>query len=331
MEINNFGFTNFSFDRNIINERIKSKITLTDFLGLMIALGFAFIFLWNMSHYNIGAVDIIHSYLPAGSGDYTEFRYHYWIVPIFRILAKLPFLLGYGIWMVLNIIGVFIATRIFGGNPILSLASYQLLYVLYYGQITGLLAFGLALAWWAMSNKRWYLAGTGFLIAATKPQVGLILGLMLLLLADVSWKERAKILIFPTAISFLTLIIWPNWPLTVLLTLIDNPLNTNGNISLWQWIGPWSLLLFLPAIFLPLKAKEKIFLNFSAFMLSFPYFQHTGLLILFCFPVGLLPILGYLGILRPVIGWDALKLMFVIPLTLYLILVIKLLLNRKKL
>ena len=323
MNIFDIKLEDFSFDQELINQRIRRKISIGEYFGLLIALGFTFIFIWNSYHYKIGAVDLIHSYLPAGRGDFSEFRYPYWIVPVFQILEELPFLFGYGIWMVLNIFCVLFATRVFGGKPILALASYQMLYVLYYGQITGLLVFGLAIAWWGMSNKRFYIAGFGLLLSATKPQVGLIMGLLLFLFADVTWTERAKILIVPIIISAISIIIWPGWPQDVILTLINNPLNTNGDFSLWQWIGFWSLLLYLPVLIIPFSGTQKLLMIFITFILSFPYFQHTGLLILFCLPIGWIPLLGYIGVLRSVIGWTALKLIVVLPLVLYLYLIIQ--------
>jgi hypothetical protein len=323
MKIIDLELDNFTFDKDILNQRIRGKITRNEYIGLLIALGFAFIFAWNLYHYQIGAVDLIYSYLPAGRGDFSEFRYPYWIVPVFQILENIPLIYSYGIWMVLNIMGVFFATRIFGGKPILVLSSYQLLYALYYGQITGILVFGLAIAWWGVANNKWHLAGAGLLIAATKPQVGVIMGLLLLLFAEISWRERFKTLIVPVVTLLGSLFFWPRWPQELVLVLINNPLNTNGDLSLWQWIGFWSLLLYIPVFLIPIKGNQKLILIFVTFLLTFPYFQHTGLIILYCFPLGWLPILGYIGLLLLTLEWTALKLIVIMPLVLYLYLLIQ--------
>jgi hypothetical protein len=329
MKIIDLELDNFTFDKDILNQRIRGRITRNEFIGLLIAFGFAFIFVWNLYHYEIGAVDLIYSYLPAARGDFSEFRYPYWIVPVFQILEHMPLVYAYGIWMALNILGVLFATRIFGGRPILVLSSYQLLYALYYGQITGILVFGLAIAWWGMANKRWHITGAGLVIAATKPQVGLVMGLLLLLFAEISWLERLKTLLVPTLILVGSLLIWPGWPIDLLMVLNNNPLNTNGDLSLWQWIGAWSLLLYLPVFIIPIKGSQKLFLIFVTFMLTFPYFQHTGLIILFCFPFGWLPVFGHVGILLLAIEWTALKLVVLVPLGLYFALIIHTFLQNK--
>ena len=140
--------------------------------------------------------------LPAcWQGDTSELFYGYWIKPVFWALAKLPQTVSFMLWSLINLTSVLFASRVLGGKSWLALFSYQMIYVLFYGQITGLILGGLALAWLGMTERRPHLAGMGFLIAAVKPQY-LIICLILRLMGNISWKERLLALTVPSLASF---------------------------------------------------------------------------------------------------------------------------------
>jgi hypothetical protein len=57
--------------------------------------------------------------------------------------------------------------------------------------------------------------------------------------------------------------------------------------------------------------------------LGLPYFQQTDLLALYVLPIGWLPVLlGNLGYLFFSIYWDALQMLFIVPMVVYLSLII---------
>jgi len=235
------------------------------------------------------------------------------------LLAKLPLLVGYILWGTFNIFGYFFAVRVFGGRSLAALLSFQLFYVLYFGQITGLILAGLALFWWGAVNHKLEAAGVGLLLAVTKYQLGLPLALFLWASADLSWRERFRCLAIPAIVTILSLFIWPRWPLISMNTILTNPPNDLGSISLWRWIGPWALLLLLPPLILRRPLSQRLVMFAAAVSLSVPYFQQTDLLLLFAMPVGWLALLGNLGYpLMFLWSWNGLPGLAIVPASIYL-------------
>ncbi len=155
------------------NERILEKPTIQEWLGVCFCIGITIVFTFLISRKSISPPDLL-VYLQAEKAP--DYYYAYWCNPIFHLIALLPLSWAYLIWNIFNLAGIIWARRVFGGHPILVFFSYQLLSSLYYGQISGLLAGGLALFWWACVNRKFSLAGLGLLIALSKYQVGLLLG-----------------------------------------------------------------------------------------------------------------------------------------------------------
>lgn len=304
---------------SVIDQRIRQKLSTWEIFSISICICLSFIFAWYYTQGYSTPYDY-STYLQAGFGDLSIHYYAFWILPIFRVLAALPPALGFVIWNMANIGGVFYAARVFGGRIPLILLSYQMMYVLYYGQIIGILIGALALFYWALKHRRFYLAGLCFLIACTKPQFGCTFGLVILFLLKLKWGEWLKILIVPVIISIFSLIVYPLWPLESLMIISTRPPNSLGNISLWQWIGPFALLLWIPPVTLPLSFRSRFIALSATIALTMPYFQQTDLLMLFVLPTGLLSLLGNLGyVLYWEYGPGSLKVLVIVPLTLYVV------------
>lgn len=307
-------FQSFSLDKQHIAGRVRARISVWEFFAVLIAIAMVFIFVWLMR---------IGKGYPVDFQYYMEdetsplFFYGYWILPIFNVLKSLPFETAYVIWCLINIFSLLFAVRVFGGKPILVLLSYQLFSTLYYGQLSGVLAGGLALCWWGISSKKWHLAGLGFLIALTKYQVGLTMGLLLIWYAGVSKREFLKIMIVPFLIFLLTLIPYPNWPFEIL-NKLSNFEYVHLGITLWYFIGAWSLLFWLPALLLPMSRSERFLSLFSLCAFAVPYFSQIDLLTLISFPIGFIPLLGNLGYLFTFFRADAIRLLVIVPLLCYL-------------
>jgi len=195
--------------------------------------------------------------------------------------------------------------------------SYQVFAILYYGQISGLLAGGLALCWWGIAHDRWNLAGLGLLIAVTKFQVGLFLGGILIWYAGVSWRHFWRMMVVPVVIGIISLFLYPFWPLELLNKLIAFP-NMHLGITFWNYIGAWSLLFWIPALFLPLSKPERFLSLFALIIFAVPYYLQFDLITLFTFPISWLPGLGYLGFLFPFFGLAVIRILVIIPILLYL-------------
>ncbi len=307
----------FSTIPDEIDSRLRARLTLWE----LFSLGFAFcmigIFVWV--HYHSGSVPFDYSvYIKTAHGDLVEYYYADWALPLFWPLAKLPFLVGYFIWGIAGVLCVFFAARVFGGNVALVLLAYQMLYVLFFGQIAGILVGGLALAWWAMAQRRWNVAGVGFLIACIKFQIGMTFGLLLWLAADITWRQRLRVLLLPTVIVIMSLVIYPLWPLNLLARIQYYPPNELGSISFWRWFGPIALLFWIPPLLLSLPPKNRLLALAATWTLTLPYFQQTDLLSLFVLPVGWLPVLlGNLGYLYFKYQSGVFQLLVIVPLLIY--------------
>lgn len=309
---------NFSFDPDVINARLFKKIDLWEFgaiaFSITILIGFIII---QPSHL---AYDF-NNYLKTASDYYENYYYAYWFNPVFELFAILPFFVSFFIWNIVSIIGVFLAARIFGGNSTLALVSYQMCYILFQGQIMGWIIGALAFFWWGMSHRKWFLAGVFLLIASTKFQSGLVVALILWLLADITWKNRVQIVFIPLIAALVSLLVYPSWPLHLLSLIERNPPINFGSISLWQWIGPFALILWVPPLILRIPKDQRMIALISTTSLGLPYFQQTDLIELFVFPIGWFPIVGNIGYISILIGVNALKILAIIPLMIYLLII----------
>lgn len=299
-----------------MDHRLRSRPTPWELSALVLALSMSGVFAWI--HAQSGGLPYDYdAYISAGQGNLLQHYYMDWILPLYWLFARIPMPWGYLLWSILGILCVYFAARVFGGNTVLVVLSYQMFYVLFLGQITGILIGGLALAWWAMAHKRWYVAGLGFLIAFTKVQIG-ALGLLLWLLADISWKQRLRSLLVPVLASIVLFVINPSWPLDMVARLQRfSPIDW-ASISLWRWIGPAALLFWLPPLLLPLGRPERFLALMAACPLALPYFQQADLLALFVLPIGWLPVLlGNLGYLFVLFQYEVLALLWIVPLVTY--------------
>lgn len=305
-----------------ISQRLRARISPWEFFALLLVLSLLGAFVWINASLNILPNDF-YQYIRTAIGDFRGYYYAYWILPVFALLAKLPALTAYAIWGAINILCVFFASRVFSGRTPLVLLSFQMLYVVFIGQIVGVILAGLALLWWGLSRRRWALAGLGLAIACTKYHVGIMIGMMLILIADISWRERMRVLVVPAIVLALSLVVYPMWPMEVLSNLRTSPANDWGSISLWRWIGPYALILWIPPLLLPLSRPQRLVGLIATTALTLPYFQQTDLLTLFVLPIGwIYVLLGNLGYMFFITYWDGLQLLVLVPILIYLSIII---------
>jgi hypothetical protein len=311
-------FGAITLDAEEIRRRLIRRPSLGEVFAFAFGLAMAGVFIWL---HQLGRVVLydFDIYYHTASGNFANYYYAYWINPVFSLLAIFPFYAAYVIWVALSLGGVFFAARIFGSNTALIMLTYQMLYSVYYGQITGALAGGLGLMWFGLARRYWWLAGLGILIAGTKFQSGLIFAGLLLLYADIDWTTRLKTLIVPLIVFGLSLIIYPMWPLHLFQYLKSNPANSDGSMSLWRWFGPISLVVLIPAFVFRMPRPQRFLLLMAAVPLAIPYFQQADLLSLLVLPVGWLAILGgNIGFSYLFLGHTGLQVLFIVPLGLYI-------------
>lgn len=301
-----------------MRDRLRRRPTRAEALALALNLAALAIFLWLDIRLDYRPFDY-NVYIQTAQGNLRQFYYADWSRPFFWLWAKIPFYWGFAIWSLLNIASLFWAARVLGGRASLALLTFQVFYGLFLGQIVGLLVGALALGWWALAHRRWNLAGLAFWIASTKFQIGLPYGLLLLLAAEIGWRERLRVLVLPTMLTLASLIIFPAWPLSLWARIQACAPYDWGSISLWRWLGAWALLMALPLLFLPCSRLQRFLGWAAAIPLMAPYFQQADLPVLYVLPIGWLPwLFGNLGFLFFRYYFDALSRLWVVPLSLYL-------------
>ena len=274
--------------------RLLKRPSIGEAFGIGLAVSFVGIALWLQLTGAGGAKDFA-VYMRTTQGDYLDFYYGYWIVPLFSLLGLLPSPLDYAVWMIINLAGLWFAARVFGGRPGLVLCSYPAFFMLYWGQISGLLLGSLALCWWALLHRKWVWAGLGLILACSKYQVGVPLSLILLFCAGVPWKQLPKIALIPTAAVLLSLIIYPLWPIQILERFAAHPPVSDWSITLWRLAGPASLLLWIPPLVLPMPRHQRMLALVATTCLAQPYFLMGDLMALFIFPVEAIALASWLG------------------------------------
>ncbi len=259
------------------------------------------------------------NYLRGAQGDFTHYYYAYWLLPLFQALSLLPFWIAFIIWNLLNGIGIWLAGRTFKRDVFWLLIGYQALYTFFQGNITGFTAGSLSLFWVFLRRKRWALAGVFLTLVMTKFQTGIPLGLLLWWFAPYPWKEKLRVFIPVLLIALVSLAIYGFWPLQIVQSLRNAPPDAQGNITLWQWIGPWALLLPLMAWLVFYKMPSlRIVAWIASIFLAQPYLQQNDLLLLFLFTPSIFPILGNLGYILALFDFGYLRFLAFLPLLYYL-------------
>ena len=301
-----------------LEARLRAPLSLVEFGGLVAAV---VALIW-LAQADLGwppGTDFT-TLMRVAHGDLIDFYYAYWLIPPLEVLGHLPYAVAYFIWTLANIAAFFFAMRVFGANRWLALWSYQLLALVFYGQITGLLTGGLALLWWGVSRRTWWMAGLGLTVMLTKYQFGL-LGLVAVILgAGLTWRDWLHIGVWPLAVALASIALYGLWPLEVIERLMSHPANTYFSVSLWRWIGPWGVLAFAPLLWLPRRIDVQLIGWFAAGALGLPYFQQIDLVVLMALPLGPLAGVGYLGFAQGVIGSEIVRVSWLIPATILVLL-----------
>jgi len=299
-----------------LEAKLSARISVGEAAGLLAALLFTCGFSWILATRYTAAADY-QIYIRTAFGSTADYYYANWMLPVFSLLNALPLVPGYIVWSLLNIAGVFFAARIFGGKPFLMLVSYQFLAILYFGQITGIILGGMALFWWGLNRNRSLLAGIGLLICCTKFQIGVPVGLAMLIFGNIGWSTRIKALVVPAVGFGLSLIIYPGWPIDLLRHIQAVPPDSLASISFWRLAGPLALLFWIPPLVLPIQREQRIAALAAAAVIGLPYFQQADLILLYAFPFGYLPLLGLFGLTFKFFNWPSYFVLVWIPLIFY--------------
>lgn len=289
------------------------KPTRLEFAALIAVLTFTLMMpLLNYYHAEIYPIDY-RVYVDTASEN-GVFYYPQWILFMLYPLTLFPFWLGFVVWNSVNIGCIYVACKLWGGNATIALLSYPMLFMLFYGQITGVLVLCLVLYDRWITDKP-YAAGIVAAIALAKPQLAVPLLLYSALRLQVTWHNRFVSVLPTLALFALSLVVYGDWVTAWLHHLPDAA--TEGSITMWYLTGYWSLLLWMPLGFIAPEYRRAFVICATA--LSLPYFQLTGLLLLLAaLPLSLLSALAFTGYAMLVWGWFGASLMLLLPLTVYM-------------
>jgi len=295
-------------------QKIFLSLTVQEVALIGFAFGVAVVFAWLVPG---AGVDLRYAYLPVAHDDLRGFYNPYWVRPFFELLSQLPFRIAYFSLMTLSILSTVAAVKIFGGQLIYVIPSYQFIYLLFYGQIDAFIVLGLALEKLATQKKRPYLFGWGALLSLLKPQISSIATLYLWLQLK-TWKNRIMSLV-PMVITFAISVLYYGWWLSEWIHhLKNNELSRLGSISLWEFIGPWASILWLPLLLKPCKDYDCLKLILATSALAMPYYQQHSLVTLQVLPIGPIAWIGNIGFLFYFLRWSALELTVLLPIAVYL-------------
>lgn len=188
---------------------------------------------------------------------------------------------GYYLFLIATIIMVLAGVNYFRGNPILTLLSSQMFWVLYWGQLEGWGVLGLVLAWKAVETQSWLIMFISLAIASFKPQVGMV---PVLFLWWFSGRARWKSLAALVCLFLASLLIWGPWPVWYYQGIIK--FVGDGHFGTWNaslgWIG---IPLFIPALLIPMEKRKRIIALTATALLASPYMPFYSTILLLCLEI----------------------------------------------
>ncbi len=218
------------------------------------------------------------------------YYYAYWLLPIFDLYDTAG-VVGQLAWSMTNVAGLWFAARVFGARPAVVLAGFGALMAFYTGTITGVALGALAGVRWAASERRCVLAGGLTLLSVAKPQWGVPLTLLVLAQARPRLLDLARLALIPVPVFCASIAVYGWWPGDIWARAAENP--PVGNGSLWVFVGPAALLLWLPVV-LPMEPTRRLALVAAASMMGVPYVQQYDFAVLWVMATDGLGLLSYL-------------------------------------
>src|SRR4051794_32054395 len=103
----------FPTDAATLSRRLRKRIS----RGEVVALGLNLILIgvWLSLQKQFPPYDY-NNYVNTAHGDFSHYYYAFWFLPVFSILNALPGPIGFILWSIINIAGVWLAARTFRGS-----------------------------------------------------------------------------------------------------------------------------------------------------------------------------------------------------------------------
>lgn len=261
----------------------------------------------------------------AADGEFTSefglgYYYAYWLLPVFDIYALAGVGIGGLLWSFSNVAGVWFAARVFGARPAVVLAGFGALSGFYTGTITGVALAAIAGLYWAAHEGRWTLVGALSLLAVAKPQWGLPLTAIIVIHERPPVLAWIRMALVPVPVVLMSLAAFGWWPADILRRATENP--PEGNGSLWFFVGPAVLLLWVPLL-LPMTTRRRMALVGAVSVMAVPYVQQYDFVVLWVLATDGLGLISHLdGLLIGLVGSEGARgFQVLMPLASYILLV----------
>jgi hypothetical protein len=242
-------------------------------ISLIIAAGLVVIYAVNfgpLSSQTVGGKDWVDAFRSGARGDYSHVVTPYWSLFLSYLPARLPEPFGFSVWIAIGAFLVLVTASYFESPLLMLLLSYQMNWVLFYGQVDPYVIFGIGLGYYGVKCSKPLLIGIAISLLLIKPQIGILIAIYYFFSSPSKWKTFLM-----SAIPILaSLLIWPGWPerlyLEQLTTFMDRPPQdwTNTSLGLPLWIG---MILSVFVLILPLRIKEKVPALIATNLLVSPY------------------------------------------------------------
>ncbi len=237
-----------------------------------------------------GATDWERFYLPATLDNYATaplVANPSYILFLFIPLSFLPNQIAGAILALLNVVCLYVSSRITNANKWLLLLNLPSLIVITFGQIDGLVTVGAVIGSVAIQTNNGFLFGGALLLLGLKPQVGGILAIIYLtwMIAKKQYLETMQAIGTSLGVilfSFLFFGFWlPDWLAKVIATVISNGrefVEVSSDIGLY----PYGLIFLMIAL---LFARREIPTLVASSLLSVPYAGYYSIITALAFPL----------------------------------------------
>lgn len=255
----------------------------------------------------------LNVFLAAGRGESLEgFFYAPWILPFYHVLASVRYWVAMLIGNIINIAGLWIAARIFGGSRMLLYVSFPVYFAVIYGQIEGMYAGALAVMAWAIQREKRVIASLAWFLAIVKFHVGIPLGIAILWCYAQRWHTRLFIAALVGIYVGLSFVIFPNWlPELLARAALVEPVK-DQSIDLYKYFGAIVFVLWIPVL---LTRSKNMRWWAATWALTVPYLQIHALIYVLIFPTGWW---GWIVQLGYFISPYSLLFMVIVPIIMYL-------------
>jgi hypothetical protein len=188
-------------------ERLKTKpfiISLIVTTGLVVMYAMVF---GPLSSQMAGGKDWVDAFRSGARGDYSQVVTPYWSLFLSYLPARLPEPFGYFVWITVGAVLVLVTSSYFESPLLMVLLSYQMNWVLFYGQVDTYVIFGVGLGYYALVKSKPLLIGAAISLVIIKPQIGILVAIYYFF----SSPSKLKTFLISTIPFFLSLLVWPGW------------------------------------------------------------------------------------------------------------------------